>query len=225
MFQEVFSLFYPRLCAGCRDPLVRNEATLCAACLMDLPFTHYHCDRDNPVVKLFWGRVDVHFATALCFFSKGTRMQQMLHELKYRGNQQLGELLGVELGKQVTVSPHFGKIDRVIPVPLHPKKLRQRGYNQSKCIAEGISRVIDAPVDEASLKRKLNTSTQTRKARYTRWENVESVFAVEEPQILYRKHVLLVDDVVTTGATIEACAAQLVKASDAKVSIATLACA
>jgi ComF family protein len=225
MFQEIFSLFYPRLCAGCSEPLMKNEVTLCANCMMDLPFTYYHCDRENPVVKLFWGRVDVHFATALCFFAKATRMQRMLHELKYRGNQEVGELLGVELGKQIRDSPHFGKIDRVIPVPLHPHKEKIRGYNQSRCIAEGISRIIDAPVDNQTLIRTGNSSTQTRKSRFSRWENVEAVFTVQEPQILYEKHILLVDDVVTTGATIEACCSKLISQPEVKVSVAALACA
>jgi ComF family protein len=225
MFREIFSLFYPSLCAACREPLLRNEVTICASCLMELPYTQFHLDAENPVTRLFWGRTTVHFATSLCYFEKATRVQRMLHELKYRGNTSVGDFLGKELGKQIELSPHFGKIDLILPVPLHPKKERLRGYNQSSFIADGISHITGIEAQKSLLLRKKNNSTQTKKSRFDRYKNVETIFTLKEPEQVYGKHVLLVDDVVTTGATLEACTETLLAQPDTRVSIATLAIA
>lgn len=225
MFREIVSLFYPSLCAACSEPLLRNERIICASCFMDLPYTDYYREKNNPVERLFWGRSQVHFATSLCHFRKAGRVQKLLHQLKYKGNTRVGELLGVELGKQIASSPHFGKIDLVLPVPLHPKKERIRGYNQSLFIAEGISCMIDAPVQPDLLLRERNNATQTRRSRYDRYRNVETIFRLREPEAVYSKHILIVDDVVTTGATLEACCNIINKDDKAKVSVATLAVA
>jgi ComF family protein len=227
MFREIFSLFYPSLCAACREPLLQNEHTICTSCWMDLPYTGYFRDKDNPVERLFWGRSPVHFATSLCHFRKAGRVQRLLHELKYKGRTEVGHILGVELGRQIRESPHFGQIDAIAPVPLHPRKERQRGYNQSLFIAEGISSVLQAPVQPALITRTIHTSTQTRRSRYDRYRNVEQVFQVNEPPEGYGNHVLIVDDVVTTGSTLEACCNSLREHSnpETKVSIATLAVA
>ncbi|HCA82657.1 MAG TPA: hypothetical protein DEP18_02640 [Flavobacteriales bacterium] len=227
MIREIVSLFYPSLCAACGEPLLRNEKTICISCWMELPFTGFHKEKDNPVERLFWGRSPVHFATSLCHFRKATRIQRLLHQLKYKGNTPVGEVLGIELGRQIRDSPHFGRIDAIAPVPLHPKKERVRGYNQSLFIANGIASVLETRVEPQLITRVHNNATQTRRNRFERYRNVETVFQVKEPELYYGKHILLVDDVITTGSTLEACCNSLAQSEkdQARVSIATLAVA
>lgn len=225
MVREILSLFYPSLCAACREPLLKNERIICATCMMELPYTEFHYEKDNPVEKLFWGRAPVHFATALCYFRKSGRVQEMLHQLKYKGNTRVGELLGIELGKQIKSSPYFGQIDLIAPVPLHPGKERSRGYNQSLFIAQGIADITEIELQPDLLRRVKNNSTQTKKSRFDRYKNVETIFLVEEPEVIYGKHILLVDDVITTGATLEACCNIVLQEKDTRVSIATAAVA
>lgn len=224
MFQDLLSLFYPHLCAGCQLPLTRHEKVLCLDCKVTLPRTDFHRFKENPVQKLFWGRVQVQSSTSLLYFNKGGKVQHMLHQLKYKGNTEVGSLLGKELGSSLKNSELFQNIDTVIPVPLHPQKEKSRGYNQAQLIADGVAETLSIKSGK-QLKRKTFTATQTKKSRYDRWQNVETVFQISEPELLYNKHILLIDDVVTTGATIEACANELLRVPGTKVSIATLACA
>ncbi len=224
MLRDFISLFYPNLCAGCQRSLVRRERVLCIDCRLTMPRTDFHTFRENPVHRLFRGRTQVESSTSLLYFHKGTGVQQMLHQLKYKGNTDLGEELGQELGRTLKKSELFAGIDAVIPVPLHPKKEKQRGYNQSMVIAKGVAVALEVQTRK-NLVRSANTSTQTRKSRYERWQNVETVFKIKNPASLEGKHILLIDDVVTTGATIEACANELLKIPGTKVSIATVACA
>jgi len=224
MLRELLSLFYPNLCAGCRRSLVKNERVLCTDCRISMPRTDFHTFRDNPVHQLFRGRTKVESSTALLYFHKGSGVQHMLHELKYKGNAELGEVLGQELGKTIKNSDLFKGVDTVLPIPLHPKKEKKRGYNQSMLIAKGVAETLSVQARK-NLVRNANTSTQTRKSRYERWQNVETVFSIRNPKSLHGKHILLIDDVVTTGATIEACVNELLKLPGTKVSIATIACA
>lgn len=224
MLQELISLFYPNLCAGCGSSLAKNERVICIDCRASMPRTDYHRFRENPVHTLFKGRTRVESATSLLYFNKGAGVQKMLHQLKYKGNTDLGEELGCELGSALKNSEHFQGIDMVMPVPLHPSKERKRGYNQSMVIARGVSKSLEVEAGK-NLIRKSSTETQTRKSRYDRWQNVSEVFGVKNPEKIKGKHILLIDDVVTTGATLEACVNELLKQDGTKVSIATIACA
>jgi len=225
MLADTFSLFFPDNCAGCGEPLLKNEKTICTLCLAELPFTGFHKEKDNLVEKLFWGKVKLEAAISLCYFSKSTRVQHLLHELKYKGNQKVGEFLGKELGKQIKENERFGTIDAVIPVPLHKKKEKKRGYNQSTAIATGVCSVIEKESLPLAVIRNRETSTQTRKSKYARWENVDSIFSVADKKALQGKHVLIIDDVITTGSTLESMIGEILKIEGAKVSVATLACA
>jgi ComF family protein len=222
-FSNFISLFYPNYCEGCGRTLVRGEECLCLYCFGDLPKTDFHTCKDNPVEMVFAGRVSVFRATAFCFFKKGNITQRLIHQLKYKGNQAIGFYLGRQFGLELAKTEAFQSIDLIVPVPLHPQKFRQRGYNQSECIGKGISETLSRPVDTSSIIRVTPTSSQTKKARYERWENVSGIFQLTKSNTLTGKHILLVDDVVTTGATIEAAAQPLFTLPTVKVSVACLA--
>lgn len=218
LLRDFAGLFYPRVCAACADTLMRNEHLFCTTCRYELPRTNFHNDAENDVAKTFWGRLPIVNASAHFYFHKGGRVQELLHKLKYKGQQEIGIELGRMIGRDL-VSSQFNEIDIVVPVPLHKKKLRKRGYNQSECIARGISETLGKPLDNKTLCRVIANPTQTRKHRYERWANVDGIFALSNPQNIVNKHVLLVDDVLTTGATLEACASALFQAENVKVSI------
>ena len=214
-------LFWPNVCACCSTGLTRGEEYICSHCMYDLPETRFHKYPDNPVAQIFWGRAKLEYATAGYFFRKGNKIQALVHQIKYKGQKEMGTMLGREMGKALQDSC-FSEIDFVTPVPLHPKKLRKRGYNQSEWIARGIAEMLDKPMDVHTLVRRVFTDTQTRKKRFARWENVDSIFELTTPETFAGKHVLLIDDVVTTGATLEACIHAVLSAPEAKASVAAL---
>jgi ComF family protein len=218
-----FHLFFPRACAVCSTDLVRGEEVFCIDCLYNIPQTRYWTEIDNPVSQIFWGRVNVENACAFFFFVKGSKYQKILHKLKYKGQKEIGIELGKQFGLKLNKSDYYKTIDYIVPVPLHPKKLRIRGYNQAEAIAEGISKGIGVPLCTTLLKRVEFTETQTRKSRAERVKNVAQAFAISTPNEMEGKHFLLVDDVVTTGATLEVCAAKLLEIPNCKVSIGALA--
>ncbi len=218
-------LLFPRLCVVCGDKLIEQEHWICLHCLHHIPRTNYHLDADNPVARLFYGRVKMEYATSFFFFSKGSDYQTLLHNLKYKGMKELGEEMGKCFGIDLLQSPEFSSVDVICPVPLHPQKEKKRGYNQSWWIASGIARQMQKELSYGNLKRVVATETQTRKSRFERWQNVEGIFELSDPEAFSGKHILLVDDVVTTGATLEACAQTILLASNARVSVATLATA
>lgn len=222
---DFFRLFYPKNCAGCQTALVKNEAYICLKCLLDLPYTHFEKLKDNPAEKLFYGRVNIEFAAAILFFSKHESVQHILHHIKYGEYKALGEYMGRVMGERIQQDSLYAPIDLIIPVPLHPRKEHIRGYNQSKLLADGISEILKIPLADKHLIRNIHTDTQTKKSRIERWENVEHAFEVRKPNQLNDKHILLVDDVLTTGATLEACAQTLLKSETCKISIITLAMA
>jgi len=223
-FQGFVSIFYPRTCAACGNVLFHNENVLCLNCLADLPRTGFHHITDNDVARIFWGRIPIAHATSFIYFTRDSRYRQILHELKYNGQKNVGIELGRMFGLELRDTP-FAYTDLILPVPLHPSKLRQRGYNQSEMIASGIAGVLNVPVETGLILRSTATPTQTKRSRYERWENVRDSFEITEAGRLKEKHVLLVDDVITTGATIESCASALIgKAEGITVSIASLAC-
>lgn len=215
-------ILYPPLCAACGNVLMRHERVLCLPCILDLPRTGFHEDPENPVAQMFWGRVQVEHATAFINFYQDSRYRQILHELKYRGQYRVGIEMGRMFGHELKDTA-FSRADLVHPVPLHRRKQRRRGYNQSALIAKGLTEVLDIPVEDGLIRRVVNTDTQTRKSRYERWENVDGIFAVKDPEKLKDKHVLLVDDVVTTGSTLESCASALLCLKNVRVSVAVLA--
>ena len=219
-----YELFYPNLCVACETHLLNQEKLICTKCLYNLPKTNYHKEIDNPVSQLFWGRTKIEYATAYYFFNKGSKYQDMMHKFKYNGLKEIGFELGKSFGSQIKESV-FNQVDIIIPVPLHPKKLKKRGYNQSDWLAMGLSESLEKQIDTNILIRAVATDTQTRKSRFERWKNVENIFRITNPEMLEGKHILLVDDVVTTGSTLEACANVIMEIKNTKVSIAALAVA
>lgn len=191
-------------------------------CMMELPRTGFHNDAENLVAQMFWGRVAVEHATAFMYFYGDSRYRQILHELKYRGQYHIGIEMGKMFGRELKSTP-FDKVDLVHPVPLHRRKKRKRGYNQSALIARGISEAMGKPVAENLIRRMIYTGSQTTRSRYERWENVEGIFAAKDPDKLKGKHILLVDDVITTGSTLEACTSALLALEGVSVSVAALA--
>lgn len=222
-YNHLLEFFYPKLCIACSERLVTQEQFLCISCWHDLPVSNFHNDPGNRVAQLFWGRVFLENATAYFAYNKGSNYQHLIHFIKYKGMKELGFVAGQRFGNVLSASPLFQNIDVIVPVPLHPKKEKQRGYNQSEWIARGIADTMNKPLISNNLIRVTHTSTQTRKTRFERWENVEGIFTINTPESFEGKHVLIVDDVVTTGSTLEACANELKKIAGVKVSIATLA--
>jgi ComF family protein len=220
---DLLNLLYPEVCAACNAALFRGEMVVCTQCLYQLPKTNYHLEPGNPIEKVFWGKTRVSSATALYFFNKGERVQHLVHRLKYDGEKEVGELTGRILGGDLLLSPAFSTVKAVVPVPLHASKLRTRGFNQAECIARGISESLSVPIYPDFLVRRKATETQTRKSRYQRFENVDRIFEVNPKYHRSPDHYLLVDDVITTGSTLTACADALLEIPDAKVSIAALA--
>lgn len=222
---DLVNLLYPNICNLCKQSLYRNENVICTKCLTDLPTTIISDSENNFIAELFWGRVNIQSAYSLFYYNKGNGVQTLMHQLKYKGNRDIGSELGKMLGSKLLNFPIFNSIDIIIPVPLHWKKQKKRGFNQSEIIAEGISSVIEKPVNSKIIVRKIESETQTRKNRFDRWENVDGIFEITNFKYLENKHVLLVDDIVTTGSTIEACATELLKIINLKVSISTIAVA
>lgn len=218
-------LLYPRLCVVCGDKLIEQENWICLHCLHHIPRTNFHLDPDNPVARLFYGRVNIERATSYFYFRKGSKYQTLLHDLKYKGMKELGEEIGKNFAIDLQQSSEFKAVDIICPVPLHPSKEKKRGYNQSWWIASGIAKQMSKELSSDNLRRITATETQTRKSRFERYLNVDGIFELQNPEAFSGKHILLIDDVVTTGATLEACASAILSATTAKVSIATLATA
>ncbi|GAE21594.1 ComF family protein [Bacteroides pyogenes] len=219
------SLLFPRCCVVCGGPLAQGEACICTMCNINLPRTGYHLRKDNPAERLFWGKIPVERASSFFFYRKGSDYRHILHRLKYRGEKETGEAMGRCMASELLSSGFFSGIDVIVPVPLHRKRHRARGYNQSEWIARGVSGVTGLPVETDSVVRCKHTATQVGKSVFARWENVDGIFSVVRPGRFAGKHVLIIDDVLTTGATTAACACSLVEAGNVRVSILTLAVA
>ena len=220
---DLLNLFFPNYCQSCGNTLVEQEEIICLNCLFNLPKTGFHLHSENPISRLFWGRVDLHSAAAFLFFSKGGNVQHLIHSLKYKGHWETGILLGELYGKELSKSELFSLADIIIPVPLHPTKQRIRGYNQTEQIAKGLSNTMGIPLQANNLVKIVHTESQTTKTRYERWQNVKDTFQIKEPKKIEGKHILLVDDVLTTGATLEACATKLLQVPETRVSVVTVA--
>ncbi len=214
-------LFYPHICNGCGSDVLADESLLCAKCFINLPVTNFAAHPNNPIEKIFWGRIPLVAAHSEYYFAKSSLTQHLIHQLKYKGNTDIGHYLGELMGKSLLESNRFN-IDGLIPLPLYPDKERKRGYNQAAIICNGIAQSMKVPVLNNYLIRQHFTETQTKKHRTERWENVAESFALKNAPFLKGKHLLLVDDVVTTGATLEASAHTLLNIEGVKLSIATL---
>ena len=225
VFKDFFYLFYPKTCEACGNVLLKNENFLCTKCLSELPYTNYHKIPDNTIEKLFWGRVFIYSATALFKFHKKSRYQKLIHKLKYKGKKEIGFFLGQLFAYEIKNHPKYNDIDFIVPVPLHPKRYKERGYNQAEWIAMGIADVLKTKISANNLYRKVATQTQTKKSRLERWKNVNSIFDLKNYEQFKNKHILLVDDVITTGSTLESCAETLLKTGNIKISIGTIAVA
>ena len=223
LLKDFFALFFPDYCLGCNGGLVRGEETLCTRCLAELPKLDYHKTDDNPIVNRFIGRLPVKHGWALLKFQKAGIVQNLLHQLKYNNHPEVGIKLGKLLSLSIIKDGCEKEFDLIVPVPLHKSRKRTRGYNQSAMITKGMEEVLKIPFSDNVITRTTATNTQTKKSKIERWENVNYVFRVTAPEIVSGKRVLIVDDVITTGATIESCAKSLVESGAKEISIACLA--
>lgn len=223
IFLDFVSLVYPRYCFACADGLVKGEDIICTKCIHDLPRTGYHLERENPLYKRLFGRIPLHSAFAFLMFNKGGSVQKLMHEFKYNNHREIGYVIGRVYGEELTKSGFSDQFDMILPVPLHPEKHRRRGYNQSEEFAKGLEEKLSAPCKAEILQRLVKTDTQTKKTKLRRWENVKEVFAVQNPEEIQGRRILLVDDVITTGATIEACALVLINSGCGQLSVCSMA--
>ena len=216
---DLLQLFYPRLCLICGNRLTEGEQYVCLHCFCDLPRANYHKRDPNPILKLFAGTIQLNEIASFLLFEKDGKVQRLIHAIKYYGNKRLAKHLGKIASLEMKSDGLFNDIDLLIPVPLHPKKERQRGYNQAEWIAKGIEQVFQCPIEKNALRRVIYTATQTRKTIYERHQTVEEIFALQNTDSLRGKHILLIDDVITTGATLNACIKTLSAIPDIRISI------
>lgn len=220
-----FSLFYPRLCIGCSSGLIEGEELLCLECIDRLPKTNYHLNHLNRAYEQLISKMPLQRATCYLYYNKGGIGQKIVASIKYHGNIYLAEWIAKCMVKEINKSGFFLGIDYIIPIPLHKKRFRQRGYNQAEILAKGISVLTGIPLNRENLYRKKFNNTQTEKGIYDRWINTQGIFDIKDKDLFQGKHILLIDDVLTTGVTIEVCAAALLKTKNIKVSVLALAIA
>ncbi len=220
--QSLLHVVFPHVCDGCGSDLLNLESNLCIRCLASLPETNFEMHSGNPVEKDFWGRLPLVGASAHLYFTKESLVQHLMHQLKYRGNNQIGLQLGRIMGNALNTSNRFNDIDALIPLPLFPSREKKRGYNQAKVLCDGMAEVLSLPVLAGVITRPQHTETQTKKGRIERWKNIEGIFCLIDPAAIRNKHLLLVDDVITTGATLEACGNELLTVENIRLSVATL---
>lgn len=233
LFTDLVALLYPTLCLACDEVLISGERECCTQCRVALPYLTYHLPNptdapaDTPLARRFWGKVPVAHTLAYLQFSARGRVQQLLHRLKYENQPEIGRVLGRWFGEELGAAGYGTTVDGLVPVPMHPIKLRRRGYNQATCFADGLAEALQLPVWGGLLEKISDTESQTRKDRLARWQNVTRGFAVSPAAAteLAGQRILLVDDVLTTGATLEACTTVLLASGAATVSIATIAAA
>lgn len=227
IFSDFLTLLFPEFCQACTKTLAVGEALVCTHCRLKLPYTNVHLQPPelNPLALRFYGKLPVSHVLAYLYFNRAGRTQRLLHALKYRGVQAVGEQLGTWYGHTLREAGYNGAFDLIVPVPLHPRKRQQRGYNQADSFARGLAQALNLPWSNQILKRTRFTSSQTHKSRPERWENVADVFQVINPAKIQNKKILLVDDVITTGATLEACGLTLLRAGCDQISVCTIAAA
>ena len=225
MLKPVVDLLFPKVCYACHNLLSDNEDTVCIDCRHDLPVTNFHFDDSDNVKKVLYGRAKIENGTALFRFEKNGNVQRLIHNLKYKEQEQIGFILGNWLGGELKTLDTYKSIDAVIPVPLHINKLKKRGYNQVAKFGQQIARALEVDYLDDVLVKITNSKSQTTKGRFARWMNSDELFALKNMDTIENKHILLVDDLITTGATFEACINVLNQAKNIKISIATMAIA
>lgn len=225
ILNNILSSFFPATCLVCLDKLRHQEQHICTKCRHNLPFTDFHKHAENPVLHTFYGRVTIENAIALLHYKKHGMVQQLLHQLKYKGRQEVGEVLGNILGNELKQTTAYSNISHIIPVPLHKKRFRKRGYNQVTTFGQQLANHLDAIYTDDVLVKVTNTKTQAFKNRATRWLTSQHSFEVKNTATLAGKHILLVDDIITTGATLEACSLALQTIPNIKISIAKMSIA
>jgi len=221
----LINLFFPKVCDGCRGILLQNENVFCTICRQEMPLTQYHLDAKNEAIKKFYGKIDIQFASAFLYFNKKGMVQELIHNLKYKGHEEIGTALGIWYAEDLKEISFEIPFDAVIPVPLHKKKFKERGYNQITTFGKAIAAGFSISFNEKILLRKVYSKTQSKKNLLGRSENIENIFDVEFTEADHNKHFLIVDDVLTTGATIEACSRALLKIPGAKISTICIAMA
>lgn len=223
IFRDFSSLFFPRYCPACFGALVKGEELICTTCILEMPQTNYHLQVENPLKDRLAGRISLEYALAFFRFRKSSRVQHLLHALKYNQQPEIGIAIGKVYGERLREAGLSRTFDLILPVPLHKSRKRKRGYNQSALFAEGLSFSLGVPFSDKVLTRTVKTETQTRKTKLNRWENVSEIFQVTDVSAIRNKRILLVDDVVTTGATLEACGQTILKEGCSELSIACIA--
>lgn len=225
MFKNIINLFFPPVCAGCHSFLVSNENVICTLCRHNLPLTNHHLNPENEAFKKFYGRILVEHTSALLYFHKKGIVQELIHNLKYKGQEQIGTVLGEWYAEDLKNSVTIQSVDEIIPVPLHKRKLRERGYNQVTNFGNALSESLNIPYNPNLLVRNIYSKTQSKKNLLNRSDGIDSIFDVNFTQKDHNKHFLLIDDVITTGSTLEACSHALLKIPGAKISIVCMAMA
>ncbi|WP_281988917.1 ComF family protein [Aquimarina aggregata] len=223
MLRDLAYLFYPVYCAACDSPLYKNERLLCTSCRHELPLSNFHNVNAKKIEKVFYGRVKVENTCSLFIFRKDSLVQNLIHNLKYKGREEIGKELGKWLGDELIQKPDYQDIDFVIPVPLHKKRYRERGYNQVAKFGIEIAKKLEITYLDTVLKKKSYNKKQSKRERLRRWDNTSETFSIENESLLKNKHILLVDDIITTGATIEACIQALKVIPGIKISVAAMA--
>ena len=222
---DFVSLFFPDVCLGCKRSLLSQEKFICTHCNYSLPYTGFHLEKDNQAAKKLWGRVSLENVVSCFYFTHGSHVQEIMHSIKYRNRPEVARFLGRRYGVELASAELFKDADLIVPVPLHKRRFTQRGYNQSEYFGKGLSESIGIEMDTTILKRTHHRKSQTIKNRYERYESTKGIFTVTHPKAIAHQHIILVDDVLTTGATLEACAKALLAINGVKVSVITLACA
>ena len=225
MLKSIVNLFFPKVCNACHNLLNDYEDTICLDCRHDLSITNFHFDNNDSVAKVLYGRAKIENGTALFRFEKKGNVQRLIHNLKYKDHEHIGFVLGNWLGGELKTLEAYKNIDAVIPVPLHKNKLKKRGYNQVAMFGQQIAAALNTDYLDDVLVKITNTKSQTTKGRFTRWTNSDELFALKNMETIDNKHILIVDDIITTGATLEACISVLNQAKNIKISIATMAIA
>ncbi|TDD99859.1 ComF family protein [Flavobacterium cellulosilyticum] len=225
MFKSIINLFYPPVCAGCHSLLLSNENVICTVCRHNIPLTNHHLNPENEAFKKFYGRIPVEFTSAMLYFHKKGIVQELIHNLKYKGHEEIGTVLGEWYAADLINSTIINSIDEIIPVPLHKRKLRERGYNQVTDFGLALSNGLNIPYNPTIVVRNIYSKTQSKKNLLNRSEGIDTIFDVSFTEKDHNKHFLLIDDVITTGSTLEACSHALLKIPGAKISIVCMAMA
>jgi ComF family protein len=225
MFESIINLFFPKVCSGCSSFLLSNENVICTICRHDIPLTNHHLNPENDAFKKFYGRIPVMHTSALFYFHKKGIVQELIHNLKYKGHEEIGAILGEWYAEDLKTITLLQTVDEIIPVPLHRKKLKERGYNQVTAFGEALSSSLNIDYNDSILIRNVYSKTQSKKNLLGRTEGIETIFDVSFTEKNHNKHFLLIDDVITTGSTLEACSRALLKIPGAKISIVCMAMA